>query len=616
MNRFPVSLLLRTSLLRNSPLVLLVLLSLATALPASASPARSRAPAPAAPAAPAAPSALAAPAASPRLATLNIPGDRRFALIARDIIDARMALNPDLASSVGLFEDAVRVPSYTPAAVAALDARLAQDLAVLTKMRWRGWSVDAQIDYRWVWANAEEARRRLTVERMWEHRYGEYLEPVANTFISLTTYAPERVDLRVQLAALLPGMITEMLAQVTAPTQRDVTTGLGLLDGLDAVVAQLPEGAERQAAAVALTEARTQLNARSKENLPEFKVIGHENYNWRLKHVLLLPWDSAALLEHAQAELTRVDAALAALKAAEFNGVATPAESEAAAAMDRAGFLKLYDDVVARNLAALRAMDVVTVPADLPAMHCRETPAALLPLTGDGGSMNPPLAFPSLSSGLSGGSAAPVGWWNVQHYSADWTLAEREALIVSANHPELSGLGPYAVHEGVPGHHLQLSMLPQLNNPIHAILQDGSAVEGWALYAEQLFWEGGGFGDSNRAHANMLRSYRSRIRRVFYDTYIESGDLTLQQGADWKAGTAPGVTAPDADVLRSIQWPTQLITYFAGKSQILALRDEVRERQGAAYSERAFNDALLAEGPIPIALIRAKMLGEPVPDVR
>ena len=253
MNRLPASF-----LLRNSPLVLVALLSLATALPASASPARSRAPAAPAPSASGAPSA---PSASPRLATLNIPGDRRFALIARDIIDARMALNPDLASSVGLFEDAVRVPSYTPAAVATLDARLAQDLAVLTKMRWRGWSVDAQIDYRWVWANAEEARRRLTVERMWEHRYGEYLEPVANTFISLTTYAPDRVDLRVKLAALLPAMITEMLAQVTAPTQRDVTTGLGLLDGLDAVVAQLPEGAERQAATAALTEARTQLNA-------------------------------------------------------------------------------------------------------------------------------------------------------------------------------------------------------------------------------------------------------------------------------------------------------------------------------------------------------------------
>lgn len=608
MNRLPASF-----LLRNSPLVLVALLSLATALPASASPARSRAPsAPAQSRAPSASGAPSAPAASPRLATLNIPGDRRFALIARDIIDVRMALNPDLASSVGLFEDAVRVPSYTPAAVATLDARLAQDLAVLTKMRWRGWSVDAQIDYRWVWANAEEARRRLTVERMWEHRHGEYLEPVANTFISLTTYAPDRVDLRVKLAALLPAMITEMLAQVTAPTQRDVTTGLGLLDGLDAVVAQLPEGAERQAATAALTEARTQLNARSKENLPEFKVIGTENYDWRLKHALLLPWDSAALLEHAQAELTRVDAELAALKPAEFSGVATPAESEAAAAMDRAGFLKLYDDVVARNLAALRAMNVLTVPTDLPAMHCRETPAALLPLTGDGGSMNPPLAFPSLGTG----GAAPVGWWNVQHYSADWTLAEREAMIVSANHSELSGLGPYAVHEGVPGHHLQLSMLPQLNNPIHAILQDGSAVEGWALYAEQLFWEGGGFGDSDRAHANMLRSYRSRIRRVFYDTHIERGEWTLQQGADWKAGTAPGVTAPDPDVLRSIQWPTQLITYFAGKSQILALRDEVRERQGAAYSERAFNDALLAEGPIPVALIRAKMLGEPVPDVR
>lgn len=545
------------------------------------------------------------PDAAPRLATLDIPGRPSFVAVARDVIDVRVGLNPDLAASIGLFDDAVRAPSYTPEAVAAADARLARDLRALSRMDWRRWSTDEQIDYRWLWANAEEARRRLTVERLWTHRYGEYLEPVANAFISLTTYAPERVDLRVRLAALLPAMLAEMPAQVTAPTRRDVTTAIGLLDGLDAAVAQLPDGPERTAAAAALTAARAALPA-DPAALPEFAVIGADNYAWRLTHALLLPWTTAELQAAAQAELSRVDAELAALHPAPFDGTPTPEASAAAAALGRDEFLKLYDDVVARNLAALRAMDVLTVPADLPPMHCRETPAALLPLTGDGGSMNPPLAF---------GAGPRVGWWNVNHYRPEWTPEERVELVVDAAHPELSGLGPYAVHEGVPGHHLQLSVMGAQRDPLHSILQDGSAVEGWALYAEQLFWEGGGFGGSERAHANMLRSYRGRIRRVFYDSNVESGVWTLQQAADWKAGTDPGGATPDPDVLRAIHWPTQLITYFAGKAQILALRDEVRAQQGAAYSERAFNDAVLAAGPIPVALIRAKLTGAPVPGV-
>lgn len=111
----------------------------------------------------------------------------------------------------------------------------------------------------------------------------------------------------------------------------------------------------------------------------------------------------------------------------------------------------------------------------------------------------------------------------------------------------------------------------------------------------------------------MLRSYRGRIRRVTYDVRIETGVWTVQEAADWKLAPAEGHAEPDPDVLRSINWPTQLITYYAGKSQILALREEVRARDGAAYSERAFNDALLAEGPIPVALVRAKMLGLPLP---
>jgi uncharacterized protein (DUF885 family) len=67
-------------------------------------------------------------------------------------------------------------------------------------------------------------------------------------------------------------------------------------------------------------------------------------------------------------------------------------------------------------------------------------------------------------------------------------------------------------------------------------------------------------------------------------------------------------------VQRTINWPTQLICYFAGKEQILMLKAAVKAKLGSAYSERAFNDELLALGSVPYVFARAKLLGEPVPD--
>ena len=126
-------------------------------------------------------------------------------------------------------------------------------------------------------------------------------------------------------------------------------------------------------------------------------------------------------------------------------------------------------------------------------------------------------------------------------------------------------MGPYGVHEGLPGHHLQLAIARLNRNPLRSLFQDAVQNEGWALYAEGEMWEQGGLGPSLEAHVNTLRSWRFRIRRVVYDVKVETGVWTLQQAADWKHQSAPGQALIDPDVRRAVNWPTQLICYFAGK---------------------------------------------------
>jgi hypothetical protein len=548
----------------------------------------------------AAPACAAAPA--PRLATIALPGDPRLVAIARDVLDVQADLSPDVAAASGLVDDAVRVPSFTPARRAAMTGRLRADMAALRKLPWREWDVDRQIDVRWIYANAERMVREIDTERLWQHRPGAWLEPLANDLIAILTYAPQRTDAVDGLAARVPAMVAEMQA-TCRPTGVDARVARGLVDGIVGALkaTPVPHG---EAAIIALDGYRARLATVPDDG--SFAVVGAANYAWRLRHALLLPWTPASLLALAQQELQAADAQLAALAPSlPAPSPLTPAQRQQARDLDQAGLLAQYDRIQLELRAAVDKAGFVSIPASVGPVRARVTPDAMVPLDGDGGSMNPPPPF----------IADDTGWWNVEHFDAKATPAQREAIIrESVLWREDADMAPYATHEGVPGHHLQLSIARLNADPLRSLLPDAVQNEGWALYAEQEMWEQGGFGASARTHAAVIQSWRSRVRRVVYDVNMETGQWTLQQGADWRAGSAPGATALSPEIQRAVNWPAQLICYFAGKQQILALKRDVKARWGDAYSERRFNDELLALGSVPYVFARARLLGEKVPD--
>lgn len=546
--------------------------------------------------------AASAAAAGMTVDRLPIPGTPEFVTVAKDVLDVTFAMDPSQASGDGLFEDCARVPSYSAAAVAALHQRVEQDEAAMRKMPWRNWPVDQQIDFRWIYANAQALDHRLMSEKMYLHRPGAWLEPLANNFIALLTYAPERRDLRRKIWPMIPPMVAEMRA-IAAPTARDVVTTRGIIDGLLKMLAAEKADPKRDAAAAALTAYEKELDAI--KNPPESAVIGAENYAWILKNAELLPWTPEQLLALAQTELGFVDAQMTALKPKLSAPPApTPEQVELAKSLTREKLLGLYDQVVKDDLKALKASGVLSIPAGVGPIHARETPDAMVPLTGDGGSMNPPPTY----------TKSNVGYWNVEHFHADWPLEKRLQTVTAALNQRVDDLGPYAAHEGVPGHHLQLSIARLIADPLRSLLSDGVQNEGWALYAEEMFWRAGGLGPSADAEYQTLDSWRFRVRRVIYDVNVESGLWTLQQAGDFKSSVAQsGQGAVDEDIQRAINWPAQLICYFAGKTQILRLREDYKKKMGAAYTDLDFHDRLLAVGSIPFVFARAKLLGEPVP---
>src|SRR5262249_37331169 len=155
--------------------------------------------------------------------------------------------------------------------------------------------------------------------------------------------------------------------------------------------------------------------------LPEFQVIGAANYEWRLKHAFLLPWTPRQLLGLAQRELADTDAAMAELRPRVSTAPVPTAEQRALAKeLTQEKLLSLYDTIASAARAFLDKAGVMTTPAGVGPIRARVTPEAMIPLTGDGGSMNPP---PTVGD-------SNVGWWNVEHMKPDWTEQKKLEMIM------------------------------------------------------------------------------------------------------------------------------------------------------------------------------------------
>lgn len=432
----------------------------------------------------------AASAATPTVDNLPIPGHSSWVRIARDLLHVRYAIDGSQASQAGLMDDATTVPSFSPKTVAGEAARLRADMAAMRALPWRTYSVDEQIDMRFLYALAQDDLRQLTVEKMYVHRPSQWLESVANNYINMLTYAPAREDVRAKLTAQLPAMIAEMRRVCTQPTERDASTAAGVIDGMVEMLKMEPASAERDGAIASLTSYQGFL--KSLHPARNYTVIGYANYAWRLRHVELLPWTPDELLALAQRELGKVDNDMAALKLQVTEPQATPRQIALAKSLDQQKVLALYDAIQKNHGQVLTRLHIVTVPAGVGPIVARVTPDAMVPLGGDGGSMNPPATY----------SGPNVGYWNVEHFHANMPLKDRIGTVVNAQDFNLTGMGPYSVHEGIPGHHLQLSIARLNKDPLRSIVSDPVQNEGWALYAEQEFWQAGGLGPSANAHYN------------------------------------------------------------------------------------------------------------------
>jgi uncharacterized protein (DUF885 family) len=159
------------------------------------------------------------------------------------------------------------------------------------------------------------------------------------------------------------------------------------------------------------------------------------------------------------------------------------------------------------------------------------------------------------------------------------------------------------VHEGYPGHHLQLALASAVDSPVRKLLWNTVFCEGWALYCEQLVLEEGMTTDL-RHRLFQLKDQLWRACRVVIDVKLHTGGMTFDEAVGMLVNVAH-LERPNAigEVRRYTQSPTQPMSYLMGKHQILELRDREKQRLGSRFDLRVFHDRLLSYGTIPVALI-------------
>jgi uncharacterized protein (DUF885 family) len=176
-------------------------------------------------------------------------------------------------------------------------------------------------------------------------------------------------------------------------------------------------------------------------------------------------------------------------------------------------------------------------------------------------------------------------------------------------HRSLANVESIAYHEGLPGHHLQISIaqeltgLPQFRKYLHYT----AYTEGWGLYAEQLGKDVGFYQDPY-SDFGRLETDEFRAIRLVVDTGVHAQHWSRQQMIDYfHAHSGLDDATVNAECDRYIAWPAQALGYKIGQLKILELRARAQKALGANFDIRAFDDQIVDSGALPLDVLDARI---------
>lgn len=200
---------------------------------------------------------------------------------------------------------------------------------------------------------------------------------------------------------------------------------------------------------------------------------------------------------------------------------------------------------------------------------------------------------------------AKEAYYYVTPPDAAWPAERTESYMKFFNRWSIPGV---TAHEAYPGHYVHLTYLHRAPSAAGRYLLSITPIEGWAHYVEQLMVEAGYSEGNPRFHLMQVREALLRLARYRCAFGLHAEGWSVQQAVEFfvKEGYATPVIA-ERETRRGVIGPNYY-AYTMGKHQILALREKLRARDGAAFDQRRFHDELM-QLPYPVSTIERIMLG-------
>ena len=255
----------------------------------------------------------------------------------------------------------------------------------------------------------------------------------------------------------------------------------------------------------------------------------------------------------------------------------------------------------------IRAHHIVTIPSDVRPI-LEETPPFMRATTF--ASMDTPGPFEA---------HATEAYFNVTLPDKSMTPAQVEGYMHSFNAGTVIST---AVHEAYPGHYIQFLWVPNAPSRVRKLLGANTNVEGWAHYTEQMMLDEGygqpGAGAKDEREARFLRLGQLQdalLRNARFVVGIEmhTGKMSFEEAVEFfqKEGCQSKESAL-VETKRGTADPTYLY-YTLGKLEIMKLREDLKKKQGAAFSLEEFHNSFLRQGFPPVRIVREALLGDGSP---
>ncbi len=543
-------------------------------------------------------------------AQVDPAADRSFASFVDAYFAARFADRPSEATAQGFHQYDGKIEDLSERAIKARIVELNLQIETVDTLKRSTLSFDNMIDLAMIEGQIRSELLDLVTLKTWQTNPMGYVGVPGGAIDGLMkrNFAPKKDRLRSIISRLkgVPALHDALKANVQNPPKEFTDLAIRMAKGSigffrDSVAVFAKEAAAGDAAllqefdaangaAIASTERiaawlESDLKPRSKGQY----AIGAVNFSAKLRHDDMIESSLADVLAMGEANLARDYEAF--IKTARL---IDPKKSPAEVMKDLSNDHPTADDLipsVRRSVEEARKFlidkQIVTVPSEV-RVRIEETP----PFARNGG-------FASMDTPGPYETKATEAFYYVTPVEKEWGAKHAEEHLRLFNAPVVAMIN---VHEAYPGHYLQFLYAPKYPTKTRKLTYCSSNVEGWAHYTEQMMVDEGFGGGDPRIRLAQLQEALLRDCRYVVGIKLHTQGMTVEEGAkvfEEKAFQEPANAFEESR--RGSYNPTYLY-YTYGKLQIQELRDEYKSKKGGTL--RDFHDAFVAQGGLPIPLIR------------